>query len=222
MVYLALDINCTPEGRIKRAQMLQRQVPTMGFSVIGFGGRLLLINDPVSTGNNWPGLNDLGELTHGRKKGGGFRLPSRCVTAWPRRSCYCALASFRCFSRCSRRMALRERRILLPSMAKTFTSTWSPSFSSSRTSRMRCSAISLMCSNPSVPGKSSTKAPKSASRTTLPRYVLPTSSVGSEDVHFAIVHDVDLHAGGLDDGANLFSARADQIANLVGGNGQLE
>jgi len=60
MVYLALDINCTPEGRIKRAQMLQRQVPTMGFSVIGFGGRLLLINDPVSTGNNWPGLNDSG------------------------------------------------------------------------------------------------------------------------------------------------------------------
>ena len=40
----------------------------------------------------------------------------------------------------------------LPSTASTLTSTWSPSFSSSRTSRMRCSAISLMCSNPSVPG----------------------------------------------------------------------
>jgi hypothetical protein len=35
----------------------------MGFSVIGFGGRLLLINDPVSTGNNLPELNDSGAIT---------------------------------------------------------------------------------------------------------------------------------------------------------------
>ena len=37
------------------------------------------------------------------------------------------------------------------------------------TSRMRWSAISLMCRSPSVPGKISTKAPNSARRTTLPR-----------------------------------------------------
>src|SRR5215469_15297421 len=42
---------------------------------------------------------------------------------------------------------------------------------------MRCSEISLMCSKPSVPGKSSTNAPNSARRTTLPRYVLPTSAL---------------------------------------------
>src|ERR1019366_7905392 len=47
----------------------------------------------------------------------------------------------------------------------------------SRTSWMRFSAISLRCSRPSVLGKISTKAPKSTSRTTLPRYVLPISAV---------------------------------------------
>src|SRR5205807_1179819 len=73
------------------------------------------------------------------------------------------------FSRASLSSAFRERRILLPSMESTFTRTWSPSFSSSRTSRMRCSEISLMCNKPSVPGNSSTKAPNSARRTTLPR-----------------------------------------------------
>src|SRR5437879_5785379 len=78
-------------------------------------------------------------------------------------------AAFCCFSRASRIRALRERRTLLPSMERTLTRTWSPSLSSSRTSRMRCSEISLMCKRPSVPGKSSTKAPNSARRTTLPR-----------------------------------------------------
>src|SRR5580658_4025034 len=50
-------------------------------------------------------------------------------------------AAFCCFSRASLIRALRERRTLLPSMERTFTRTWSPSFSSSRTSRMRCSEI---------------------------------------------------------------------------------
>ena len=40
----------------------------------------------------------------------------------------CPAASFCCFSRCSRKIALRDSRILLPSMASTLTSTWSPSF----------------------------------------------------------------------------------------------
>src|SRR5579883_2755432 len=39
-----------------------------------------------------------------------------------------------------------------------------------------------MWSNPSVPGKISTKAPKSARRTTLPRYVLPTSATAQMSV----------------------------------------
>src|SRR2546430_6648652 len=39
------------------------------------------------------------------------------------RAFFYAPASFRCFSRCSRRMALRDSRILLPSIASTFTST---------------------------------------------------------------------------------------------------
>ena len=77
--------------------------------------------------------------------------------------------SFFSFSRCSLSTALRLSLILLPSSARTLTRIWSPSFSSSRTSLMRFSAISLMCSRPSVPGKISTNAPKSTSRTTLPR-----------------------------------------------------
>src|SRR5262245_48398998 len=80
-----------------------------------------------------------------------------------------AASFFWAFSRASLMSALRDRRILLPSMESTLTNTWSPSFSSSRASRMRCSEISLMCSKPSVPGNSSTNAPNSANRTTLPR-----------------------------------------------------
>ena len=70
---------------------------------------------------------------------------------------------------CSLISALRLSLMRLPSMARTFTITWSPSRSSSFTSFTRCSAISEMCSRPSVPGNSSTNAPNSASRTTLPR-----------------------------------------------------
>src|SRR5437016_12548853 len=45
-------------------------------------------------------------------------------------------AAFCCFSRASRMRAVRERRTLLRSVERTFTRTWSPSFNSSRTSRM--------------------------------------------------------------------------------------
>src|SRR5438552_15746291 len=45
-------------------------------------------------------------------------------------------AAFCCFSLASRIKALRDRRTLLPSMERTLTRTWSPSFSSSRTSLM--------------------------------------------------------------------------------------
>src|SRR5438552_16408864 len=53
-------------------------------------------------------------------------------------------AAFCCFSRASRMRALREIRTLCPSLERTFTSTWPPSFSSSKTTQMRCSEISLM------------------------------------------------------------------------------
>ena len=41
-------------------------------------------------------------------------------------------------------------------------------------------------------------------------------------MHFAVVHDVDLDAGGFDDGANLLAAGSDQVADLVGGDGEHE
>src|SRR3954452_586552 len=83
------------------------------------------------------------------------------------------------FPRCSLRIAFRLSLILLPSRARTFTRIWSPSFNSSRTFLIRLSEISLMWRSPSVPGKISTKAPKSAILTTLPRYVLPTSATAA-------------------------------------------
>ena len=78
-------------------------------------------------------------------------------------------------ARCSFRMALRDNLMRLPSTERTLTRTWSPSFSSSLMSLMRCSATSLMCSRPSVPGMISTNAPNSARRVTVPRYVRPIS-----------------------------------------------
>ena len=54
----------------------------------------------------------------------------------------------------------------------------------------RFSEISLMCSKPSVPGKISTNAPKSTSRTTLPRYVLPISGKLEGHVGVMIAGDV--------------------------------
>src|ERR1051326_740349 len=76
----------------------------------------------------------------------------------------------------SRSTALRESLILLPSRPMHFTRICCPSFSSSRTSFTRRSAISEMCNKPSVPGKISTNAPKSTMRETVPRYVCPTSA----------------------------------------------
>ena len=83
-----------------------------------------------------------------------------------------------------------------------------------------------------MPGKISTNAPKSTMRTTLPRYVLPTSATAAisltiwmarfaeassagEDVHRAVVVDVDLDARHIDDVADHLAARTDQLADLV-------
>src|SRR5216683_7174420 len=45
-------------------------------------------------------------------------------------------------------------------------------------------------------------------------------SAGGEDVHGAVFEDVDLHAGLLDDGLDLLSARTDEIADFVGRDAQ--
>src|SRR5437879_12646512 len=47
-------------------------------------------------------------------------------------------------------------------------------------------------------------------------------SAGGEDVHRAVFEDVDLDAGGFDDGADFLAARTDEVANLVLRNLQLE
>src|SRR5260370_23745989 len=77
-------------------------------------------------------------------------------------------AALCCFSRASRMSALRERRTLLPSMERTLTRTWSPSFSSSGTSRMRCSGIFLMCRRPAGAGNRSARGAYSARARGLP------------------------------------------------------
>src|SRR5262249_35428276 len=45
------------------------------------------------------------------------------------------------------------------------------------------------------------------------------SAVGGEDVHLAVVQHVDLDASGLNDRADLLSARPAQVADFVGGDG---
>jgi len=71
---------------------------------------------------------------------------------------------------------LRLKRILpARSISITFTVTSSPSFRTSSTRTIRCSEIWEMCRRPSVPGRISTKAPKSVIFFTLPVYVFPTS-----------------------------------------------
>ena len=131
----------------------------------------------------------------------------------------------------SSRIARRLSLIRLPSSARQRTSTWSPSLSSSLTSRTCCSEISLMCSRPSVPGKISIKAPKAATLVTLPRYSLPTSGeavkasmrldrllglcpVSRSDADVAFVIHVDLGAGLLLDSLDVLAARPDQIPDL--------
>src|SRR6266852_6316932 len=44
---------------------------------------------------------------------------------------------------------------------------------------------------------------------------IAAGSAGGEDVHGAVFEDVDLDAGGFDDGANFLAARTDEVANLV-------
>ena len=89
-----------------------------------------------------------------------------------------------------------------------------------------------MCSRPSVPFASSTKAPKVVVLTTLPTYSSPTSTsfiiirialhervaelaVGGVDQHLAVVVDVDLRLELLGEAADRFAALADQQADLA-------
>ena len=102
---------------------------------------------------------------------------------------------------------------------------------------MRASAISLMCSRPSVPGKISTNAPKLrdahhraeirladlGGRGHVANHlqrVLGRLAVVGEDVHLAVVHHVNLHARRFHDRPDFLAARPDQVANLVRGNGE--
>src|SRR6266481_6770795 len=44
---------------------------------------------------------------------------------------------------------------------------------------------------------------------------IASGSAGGEDVHGAVFENVDLDAGGFDDGANFLAARPDEVADLV-------
>src|SRR3989442_1493607 len=73
--------------------------------------------------------------------------------------------------------SLRLSRILpCRSTSSTFTRTSSPSLTSSVTALTRWCASCEMCTSPSTPGSTSTKAPKSMIFLTLPMYSLPTST----------------------------------------------
>src|SRR5262249_22649424 len=50
---------------------------------------------------------------------------------------------------------------------------------------------------------------------------IAAGAASREDVHGAVFHDVDLHAGLLDDGLDFLSARTDEVSDLVGRNVQL-
>jgi len=130
---------------------------------------------------------------------------------------------WRSLSRCSARTALRLSLILLPSSARTFTRIWSPSFNSSRTVLTRASEISLMWSSPSVPGKIRQKR-RNRDTDDLAKIRLADFShggdvgndlecllgglaIGGEDVDGAIIVDVNLDAGLLDDAADDLAAR---------------
>src|SRR6266700_7508611 len=51
---------------------------------------------------------------------------------------------------------------------------------------------------------------------------IAAGSAGGEDVHGAVFEDVDLHAGGLDNGLDLLAAGTDEVADLVGRDMQFE
>ena len=67
----------------------------------------------------------------------------------------------------------REIRRWFLSTSRTLTRTSCPTCTISPTLRTRCGASSEMCTNPSMPGSSSTKAPKSISRVTFPLATVP-------------------------------------------------
>ena len=64
-------------------------------------------------------------------------------------------------------------RLASGSMLSTFTLTTSPTLTASSTLLMRVGAHWLMCTRPSMPGSSSTKAPNVVMRTTLPVTTAP-------------------------------------------------
>src|SRR5216684_3863471 len=51
---------------------------------------------------------------------------------------------------------------------------------------------------------------------------IAAGSASGEDVHGAVFEDVDLDAGGFDNGSDLLAARTDEVADLVGRNVQFE
>src|SRR4029077_15118860 len=51
---------------------------------------------------------------------------------------------------------------------------------------------------------------------------IAAGAAGREDVHGAVLKDVDFYASGFDDGLDFFAARTDQVADLVLRNLQLE
>src|SRR3989454_2171422 len=81
-------------------------------------------------------------------------------------------ATYRCASCCSCSLSASFRESLIfpdLSTSSTLTEMTSPSLSTSETLRTRSSASCEMCTRPSVPGKISTKAPKSTILRTVPR-----------------------------------------------------
>ena len=67
--------------------------------------------------------------------------------------------------------------------SSTFTRTMSPTLTASSTLAMRVRAHWEMCTRPSRPGSSSTKAPKVVMRTTLPSTMEPTGYFSPATVH---------------------------------------
>ena len=131
---------------------------------------------------------------------------------------------------------LARQPMRLPSTASTFTSTWSPSFSSSRTSLMRCSATSLMCSRPSVPGndlheRAEVRQPRDLAEIGLAdfggrgdvadhlqRLVRPPPDRWTTTFTLPLSSTSILTPVCLDDAANHLAAGPDQVADLVGRN----
>ena len=138
-------------------------------------------------------------------------------------------------ARVSRSASLRERRILPDlSTSRTLTSITSPSLTTSVTCCTRSLASCEMCTRPSVPGRISTKAPKSTiaphravvdladlglGREAVDAVDAPSASRRRRPTRRSTVPSSStsiLHAGLLDDAADGLAAGADEVADLVG------